>query len=69
MSELDPDVAWFVPICVACGWRGAPCRTSWELAAEPVRCPGCGGELSAELWKGPWRQFSLARAAALRARR
>jgi hypothetical protein len=63
----ERDVAWLVPFC-SCGWRGAPCRTEREIAAEPVECPNCGQSVGAEVRKGSWRAFSLARIAALRAR-
>lgn len=63
----DPQVAWFVPICQACGWRGIPARTPEQLETQPIeRCPACGAGLAAEIRKGSWRTFTRGRAAALR---
>jgi hypothetical protein len=65
----EKDVAWSVPVCERCGWRGLPCRTAEEIAAEPTECPDCGQDVGAELRKGSWRAFSAGRIAGLRERR
>ena len=65
----ERDVAWFVPVCVRCSWRGVPCRMPLEIEAEPTECPSCGSGVGAEVRKGSWRTFTRARAAGLRARR
>jgi hypothetical protein len=64
----ERDVAWFVRAC-SCGWRGAPCRTDAEIAAEPDDCPECGSELGVAIYKGSWRAFTRGRIRALRDRR
>jgi hypothetical protein len=63
------DVAWFVPMCGSCSWRGVPCRTTVEIEAEPVECPRCGAGLGAVIVAGSWRTFTRSRAAGLRERR
>jgi hypothetical protein len=62
-------VAWFVPVCASCSWRGVACRMPLEIEAEPVECPCCGAGVGAEVRTGSWRTFSLSRAAGLRERR